>query len=327
MTNVKQKWSAVSGWMTRHNIRSIYILIICYVILVSLINPSFLTASNWMNLLRQVAVYGIISCGITFVMLTGRTDLSAGMMLTFLACISCYFVSPGIENQALAIMLPLLLGALGGLINGILVGVIRLNSFVSTMGMMSLYTGAVLLFLKKNTSLFGSQDMNLYKFLGQGSVLGIPMPVIILIVVAILCSLILRKTVYGARIYAVGSNVVSARFSGIRSAGIIVSTYVVSGLLTGLASVVMCSRIMSAQPKMGAGYEFTALTAIVLGGLSIQGGKGTILGTLIGVLILGIIDNSFTILGLDANLQYIVKGAILMIAVAVQLRSEKRAGL
>lgn len=327
MTGIHSAWRKLSDGMEKYHIRSIYILILLYVAAVAVINPSFITPGNWLNLLRQVAVYGIISCGITFVMLTGRTDLSAGMMLTFLASISCYFIIPGIENQALAIVIPLVLGALGGLVNGILVGVIRLNSFVSTLGMMSLYTGAILLFMKTGPSLSGSQNMTFYKFLGQGSVLGIPMPVIILAAVALACSFVLRRTVYGARIYAVGSNAAAARFSGIDPAGIIVSVYTISGLLTGLGAVVMCSRILSAQPKMGAGYEFTALTAIVLGGLSIKGGKGNILGTLVGVLILGIIDNSFVILGLDSNLQYIVKGAILVAAVAVQIRSERRRGI
>ena len=318
MTAAKATYRKLSDTMAKYHIRSIYLLIILYVIVVGIMKPSFLQLDNWMNLLRSVSVYGIISCGITFVMLTGRTDLSAGMMLTFLATISCYFVTPGIENQLLAIVVPILLGAVGGLVNGILVGVIRLNSFVSTLGMMSLYTGFVLLFIKQSPSLFGSQDMTVYRFLGQGSILGI---------VAIVSSIVLRRTVYGARIYAVGSNASAARYSGISPAAIIVSVYTVSGLLTGLGAVVMCSRILSAQPKMGSGYEFTALTAIVLGGLSIQGGKGGILGTLIGVLILGIIDNSFVILGLDSNLQYIVKGAILIIAVAVQIRSERRRGL
>ena len=327
MTAAKDTYRKLSDTMAKYHIRSIYLLIILYVIVVGIVKPSFLQPDNWMNLLRSVSVYGIISCGITFVMLTGRTDLSAGMMLTFLAAISCYFVTPGIENQLLAIAVPILLGAVGGLVNGILVGVIRLNSFVSTLGMMSLYTGFVLLFIKQSPSLFGSQDMTVYRFLGQGSVLGIPTPVIILAIVAIVSSIVLRRTVYGARIYAVGSNASAARYSGISPPAIIVSVYTVSGLLTGLGAVVMCSRILSAQPKMGSGYEFTALTAIVLGGLSIQGGKGGILGTLIGVLILGIIDNSFVILGLDSNLQYIVKGAILIIAVAVQIRSERRRGL
>lgn len=327
MTALKTKYAAVSQWMQKHHIRGIYLMIVLYVIVVALLNSSFLTVGNWVNLLRQVAVYGIVSCGITLIILTGRTDLSAGMMLTFLANISCYYVTPAVQNQVLAIVLPLLIGLVGGLLNGILVGVIRLNSFVSTLGMMSLYTGAVLLFTKKNTSLTGDASMTFYKALGQGSVLGIPVPVIILLVVAAICGIVLRKTVYGSHIYAVGSNMINARFSGINATGIIVSVYTISGLLTGLASVVMCSRIMSAQPKMGAGYEFTALTAVVLGGLSITGGKGNILGTLIGVLILGIIDNSFVILGLDTNLQYIVKGAILVIAVAIQIRSERRTGL
>ena len=202
MTAAKDTYRKLSDTMAKYHIRSIYLLIILYVIVVGIVKPSFLQPDNWMNLLRSVSVYGIISCGITFVMLTGRTDLSAGMMLTFLAAISCYFVTPGIENQLLAIAVPILLGAVGGLVNGILVGVIRLNSFVSTLGMMSLYTGFVLLFIKQSPSLFGSQDMTVYRFLGQGSVLGIPTPVIILAIVAIVSSIVLRRTVYGARIYA-----------------------------------------------------------------------------------------------------------------------------
>ena len=167
MTAAKATYRKLSDTMAKYHIRSIYLLIILYVIVVGIMKPSFLQLDNWMNLLRSVSVYGIISCGITFVMLTGRTDLSAGMMLTFLATISCYFVTPGIENQLLAIVVPILLGAVGGLVNGILVGVIRLNSFVSTLGMMSLYTGFVLLFIKQSPSLFGSQDMTVYRFLGH----------------------------------------------------------------------------------------------------------------------------------------------------------------
>lgn len=327
MTGLKNLYGRVSGFLSKYHIRGIYILIVLYVIVVTVINPVFLTLDNWMNLLRQVAVVGVISCGITFVMLTGRTDLSAGMMMTFLAALSCYYVLPGVNNQFMAIIVPLVLGTLFGLVNGVLVGIIRLNSFVSTLGMMSIYTGAVLLFTKKNPSLFADNTMTVYKFIGQGSVLGVPVPVIILLVVAVICSLVLKKTVYGARVYAAGSNVSMARFSGINPAAIIVSTYVIAGLATGLGALIMSSRIMAAQPKMGVGYEFTALTAIVLGGLRISGGKGTIWGTVVGVLILGIIDNSFVILGLDSNLQYVVKGIILAVAVASQLLSDRRQAL
>ena len=321
---MKNAYEKLSGLMSRYKIRGIYILIILYVIVVSCINPSFITYGNWMNLIRQVAVYGIISCGITFVMLTGRTDLSAGMMLTFLCSISVYFVVPGMNNQALGILAPLALGALFGLINGVLVGLIRLNSFVATLGMMSIYQGAVLIFTKNVDVLNANQSMAVYKFIGQGSVLGVPMPAIIMLAVAVICAIVLRKTVFGARIYAVGSNVSSASFSGIHSAWIIVAAYVIAGLCAGLAAVVMSSRVMSAQPRMGLMYEFTALTAIVLGGLDIRGGKGTIFGTIIGVLILGIIDNSFTILGVNAYYQHVVKGLILVVTVTAQMLNDRR---
>lgn len=324
---MKAAYEKLSALMSRYKIRGIYILILLYVIVVSFVNPSFMSYSNWMNLLRQVAVYGIISCGITFVMLTGRTDLSAGMMLTFLCSLSVYFVIPGMDNQLLAIVVPLILGAVFGLFNGLLVGVIRLNSFVATLGVMSVFQGAVLLFMKKVDVLNANHDMLVFKFIGQGSVFGVPMPVIVLLVVALVCGFVLKKTTFGARIYAVGANPSNARFSGISPALIIVLAYVVAGLCTGIASVVMCSRVMSAQPKMGLMYEFTALTAIVLGGLDIRGGKGTILGTVIGVLILGIIDNSFTILGVNPFLQYIVKGVILVVAVVSQVMNDRGKGL
>lgn len=321
--NMKAAYEKRSALLRRGKIRGIYLLILLYVVVVSVINPSFITYGNWMNLLRQVAVYGILSCGITFVMLTGRTDLSAGMMLTFLCSLSVYFVIPGMDNQVLAIVVPIFLGAVFGLVNGLLVGVIRLNSFVATLGVMSVFQGAVLLFMKKVDVLNANHDMLVFKFIGQGSVLGIPMPVLVLLAVALVSGFILRKTTFGAHIYAVGANPSNARFSGIDPALIIVLSYVVAGLCTGIAAVVMCSRVMSAQPKMGLMYEFTALTAIVLGGLDIRGGKGTIFGTIIGVLILGIIDNSFTILGVNAFLQYIVKGVILVVAVVSQVTSGK----
>lgn len=320
---MKAAYEKISTLMSHYKIRGIYILILLYVVVVSFINPAFMSYSNWMNLLRQVAVYGIISCGITFVMLTGRTDLSAGMMLTFLCSLSVYFVIPGMDNQLLAIVVPLILGGVFGLFNGLLVGVIRLNSFVATLGVMSVFQGAVLLFMKKVDVLNANHDMLVFKFIGQGSVCGIPMPVIVLLVVALVCGFVLRKTTFGAQIYAVGANPSNARFSGISPALIIVLAYVVAGLCTGIASVVMCSRVMSAQPKMGLMYEFTALTAIVLGGLDIRGGKGTIFGTIIGVLILGIIDNSFTILGVNPFLQYIVKGVILVVAVVSQVMNDR----
>lgn len=327
MESVKKLRTGVSEFFEKYHIRGIYILIVLYVLIVSIIKRDFMSLGNWMNIIRQVSVYGIISCGITFVMLTGRTELSAGMMLTFLASISCYYVIPGVENQALAIIAPLVLGAVFGLVNGVLVGVIRLNSFVATLGTMSLFTGAILLFMKKVNSLNAELSMTAYKFIGQGTILGVPMPAIILVIFAVICSVVLKKTVFGARVYAVGSNAGNARFSGISPAKTIVATYVISGFATGLGALVMCSRIMSAQPKMGAGYEFTALTAIVLGGLSLAGGKGGIGGTLFGVLVLGIIDNSFTIMGLNSSLQYIVKGAILVIAVTAQLLGERRKSL
>lgn len=316
--------SKISAFLNRYHIRSLYLLAILYIIVVACISPVFLTVGNWVNLLRQVSVYGILSCGITFIMLCGRIELSAGMMISLLCEISCWFVIPGIDNQFLGVVAPIILGLVLGLVNGVLVGVIKLNSFVATLGTMSIFGGLGLLFYNTADQLFANQANTVYRFIGCGSVLGIPMPVIICILVAIVSSLVLKRTVFGQRVYAVGGNIVNARYSGIKPGLIIMAVYAISGALTGLASVVMTARIMGINTKMGAGYEFTALTAIVLGGLSIKGGKGNIWDSMVGVLIIGILDNSFTLLGIDAYVQYVVEGMILAFAVVVQVLGERK---
>lgn len=311
--------TGIAALMERLHIRPLYIAIIVYVIIVSLIKPVFFTWGNWMNLLRQVAVYGIMSCGITFVMLTGRTELSAGMMISLLCEISCWFVIPSIDNQFLAIVVPIALGAVFGLLNGVLVGVIKLNSFVATLSTMSVFTGLGLLFYNSVEQLMAGDNCRVYRFIGSGTVFGITMPVIICAVVVIICHIVLKRTVFGQHIYAVGGNIVNARYSGINPTRVIVSAYVISGLLTGVASVVMTARTLGINSKMGGGYEFTCLTAIVIGGINLKGGKGSVFGSIIGVLILGIIFNSFTILGLSSSWQDVAEGIILLAAVAVQL--------
>ncbi len=326
MTQAKNPFSKVGEFLNKYHIKSIYILAILYVIFVTAVEPVFLSLGNITNLLRQVSVYGIMACGITFIMLTGRVDLSAGMMISLLCEICCWFIIPGIDNQLLAVIVPILLGALLGMVNGVLVGVIKLNSFVATMGTMSVFGGLGLLFYNTADQLFANQANVAFAFLGTGSVLGVPMPVIICAAVTILCAVVLKRTVFGQQVYAVGGNIVSARYSGVNPSKIIFLAYTISGALTGLASVVMTARIMGINTKMGNGYEFTVLTAIVLGGLRLSGGKGNVLDSIVGVLILGILDNSFTMLGLNPYLQYVVEGLILAVAVTVQVVSERRRG-
>lgn len=312
-----------NGLLSKYHIKGIYVLIVAYVIFVSFVNSSFMTWGNWMNLLRQVSVYGIMACGITFVMIAGRTELSAGMMISLLCEICCLFVVDGVDNQFLAVMIPIILGAALGLINGVLVGVVRLNSFVATMGTMSVFMGIGLYVYNNSRQLYASQANRFFWHMGNSSVLGVPIPVIICAVTAIIAALVLKKTVFGQQVYAVGGNIVNARFSGINPTRILVIVYVISGTLTGLASVVMTARVMGISSKMGAGFEFICLTAIVLGGVSVKGGKGNISGSLVGVLILGILANSFTIMGVNPYMQYVIQGLILAAAVAVQMFGEK----
>ena len=296
------------------------LILIIYVIAVSLLKPSFLSLSNLTNLVRSVSIVGIMACAITLVMLTSNTELSAGSILSFCACISCTFVD---TNPFLSVAAPIIAGACCGLVNGFLVGKVKINSFVTTLGMSYVYQALALLYTGSRYLITKNED-GWYKFLGNGYVFGIPMPVIVFAAVALCVIFVQKKTIFGSHIYAVGSNATSARFSGINVSNTIMLTYVFGGTAIGISSIIMCSRVMSAQPYMGSGYEFEVLTAVVLGGLNVAGGKGTVAGTVLGVIFVGVLKNSFTLLGIPANLSYVGLGVVLVIAVANQITKERR---
>lgn len=308
----------------RRNGSGVLTILILYVVIVSLCAPHitggrFLTADNLLKILRQVTVLGVIACAATVVMLTGNIDLSVGSILSLTACVSASAVQYGAVP---AIFAALGIGALCGLVNGFLIGKLKLNAFITSLGMLSVYQAAALLYTG-NTYIV-PQDNAAYKFIGQGYLFGfLPAPVVILAVVILIYHFVLKRTVYGARLYVIGANTACASFAGVNSGNHILAAYVLGGLTTGLAAVVMCSRVMSAQAMMGSGYEFDAVTAIVLGGTSILGGKGTIPGTLLGVIFLGVLSNGFVLMGIPTSYQWLIQGFILIIALRSDLVREK----
>ncbi len=297
----------------------ILVFLLLYVALMSLAIPGFFSLNNALSIFRSCAVIGVMASGVTFVMLTGNIDLSCGSLMSLTACISCALID---TSPFLALVTPLLVGLACGIINGLLVGGLKLNSFVTTMGLLSVYQALTFFYTKGHY--YSSTYTGWYSGIGQGQLLGIPVPVYIFAAVVFICAFVQRHSVYGARLYAVGGNPISARFSGISSGGITVSVYAISGFCAALSGVMLCSRSMAAQPKMGQGYEFEALIAVLIGGLSMSSGRGGAMGTLLGVILMGVLENSFALMKLGSGVQYLAEGILLILAVAIQVISERR---
>lgn len=302
------------------NIFSIILILIIFGTASAVINPNFMQLSNWMNIFRSVSVIGIMSCTLTFVMLTGNIDLSCGSILALCGCVCCSLVD---RNIFAAILAPLLVGALFGLINGVLVGLIKVNSFVVTLGMQ--YVILSIAFFYTDSEYLVAKSEGWFKNISQGSFMNtVPYSIFVFGIVVIICAFILHHTVFGAQLYMVGSNPIAAKFSGISSTKMIIKSYVIGGIGIGLSSILLVSRTMAAQPAMGEIYPFEVLTAVVVGGLSMSGGKGTIWGTLLGVLFVGILENGFTVMRLNSHIQSICLGIALILAVIFGNFAERR---
>ncbi len=301
----------------------IYLIMLAFIVVVILIvgPDKFLNVKNLTSLVRSQAVICIIAVAATLVMITGNIDLSVGWMVGFASVIAAAHS----DNAFLAIVLPIIACALCGALNGILVGGLKLNAFITTLGTMYVFEGIAYLYGEGKSLSGGATNSAILKALGQSSILFIPTPVWVLAAVAVIFWFILRKTTFGAKIYAVGANKTAARFSGVSPGKTVFLAYLLTGCAVGLAGSIMYARVMSTQIYAGSGYEFDVLSGIVLGGTSVTGGKGNIPGTVLGVIFIGILGNGFTLMGLSANVQYIAQGIILLVAVSADIMKERRA--
>ena len=273
---------------------------------------NFLTTSNTMNILRQVSINLVLASGMTFVILTAGIDLSVGSILAVSAVFGM-LVSLSDQFAGLSIPVFLLAGLLCGLLNGVLVAFVGLNAFVVTLGTMTALRGAAYLFAGGTTVL--NQHIPSFEWMGNGSFLSIPWLIWLAAGVAIISWFILRKTVLGLQIYAVGGNRQAARLTGIKVGVVLMFVYAISGLFAGLGGAMSASRLYGANGNWGTGYELDAIAAVVLGGTSLSGGVGAIGGTVIGALIIGVMNNGLTILGLSSFWQYVAKGVVIVLAV------------
>lgn len=292
-----------------------------FLLATALYAPTFLSPGNILDVIRQVSITGMIAIGVTFVVITGRLDLSVGSMLTLLTV-----VVVDQHNQlgpAMAIGITLLAGAVIGALNGFLVGYLKLNALIVTLAMLSFLQGVTLFYSGGSNVNVTDAQTTWFRFFGRGDVLDIPAPVWIFFIASAVASFFLLKTNFGRRVYAVGGNETASRFSGVQTRKVVFSAYVLSGLATALAAIIMGSRVMGAQNTIGQGYELTVLAGIILGGTSLMGGGGTIWRTVLGVSMLGFVKNGLLLLGYPYYVQWLVTWMVIILAVWVDLAAKR----
>ncbi|MCH4525733.1 ABC transporter permease subunit [Staphylococcus haemolyticus] len=292
-----------------------FIGLILLIIVVSILNPSFLDLSNLLNLLRQISINGLIAFGMTFIILTGGIDLSVGSILALSSAFIALMITSGVD-PIIALIIGVLIGFVLGAVNGLLVTKGNMAPFIATLATMTIFRGLTLVITDGNP-ITNLGDSYLFQLFGKGYFIGIPVPAVTMIIVFVISLIILQKTTFGRHTYAIGGNEVAAKISGIKVNKIKILIYGISGLMSALAGGILTSRLNSAQPTAGTSYELDAIAAVVLGGTSLTGGKGRIVGTLIGVLIIGVLNNGLNLLGVSSFYQQVVKGVVILIAVLI----------
>ena len=282
--------------------------------------PHFLTVSNLLNVLEQTALNAVVAVGMTFVIISGGIDLSVGSVLAFAGIGLALALESGIPAPA-AVAIALAMGLSCGLMNGLLITVGRLPSFIATLGMMSVARGAALL-LAEGRPISGFSEN--FRALATERVLGVPAPVLITIVIYAVAHFVLTRTVFGRTTYAIGGNEEAARLSGVRVRFHKTAVYGVAGLTSAAAAVVLTARLDSAQPTAGTMYELDAIAATVIGGSSLLGGEGSMMGTLVGALIMGVLRNGLNLLNVSSFLQQVVIGVVIIGAVLVDMSLKRR---
>ena len=289
----------------------------------SIMSPNFLDPNNLFNILRQITTLGIVAVGFAFVLLTGGIDLSVGYQVSLYVVVCGILMSQFAVPWPLAIVLVLVLGVGIGLINGLIITLTGVAPLIVTLSMMTILNGVSYL-LSKGLPISGFPSD--FSFLGQGAVVGIPVSVIVLAIIWAIGYFIANKTYIGRYFYAIGNNIEAARLSGVNTRRTLLFVYAVCGLFTAVGAILLLSRLNSAQSATGAGFEFSVLTACVLGGVSVMGGRGSLFGAFIGVLIVGVLDNGLVLMNVSEYWQLVIKGLILLTAVIYDAMSKSSSG-
>jgi ribose transport system permease protein len=295
----------------------------------SLASPYFRTFDNLVGILLATAVNGVLALGVTFVIITGGIDLSVGTVMTFSAVMTGVFITNMGLPIPIGILGGILAGSTAGLVNGLMISRMKIPPFIATLGMLYATKGLSLVISELKPIYFN--DTPAFREMAMGSIFGkiipgfnIPNAVLVLFGAAIIASLILSRTILGRYTYALGSNEEATRLSGVNVASWKTAVYTLCGFFAGLAGVLISARLNSAQPALGAGYELDAIAAVVIGGTSLSGGEGSILGTVIGAFVISILTNGLRILSVPQEWQMVVTGGIVVLAVYLDILRRKR---
>ncbi|EEX40046.1 ribose ABC transport system permease protein RbsC [Vibrio furnissii CIP 102972] len=298
------------------------IALLFLIVVVSFLNPNFFTFDNLMNILRQTSVNAIIAVGMTLVILTAGIDLSVGSVLALCGAFAASLIAMEVP-VLVAVPTALLAGAVLGGISGIIIAKGKVQAFIATLVTMTLLRGVTMVYTDGRPISTGFTDTaDAFAWFGTGYALGIPVPVWIMVVVFAAAWYLLNHTRFGRYVYALGGNESATRLSGINVDRVKIGVYAICGLLSALAGIIVTSRLSSAQPTAGMGYELDAIAAVVLGGTSLMGGKGRIMGTLIGALIIGFLNNALNLLDVSSYYQMIAKAVVILLAVLVDNKNK-----
>ncbi|HZS56630.1 MAG TPA: ABC transporter permease [Bryobacteraceae bacterium] len=294
-------------------------LIILFIAL-TIATPHFLTVINLSSVARQTAVINIMALGMTLVIVTGGIDLSVGSILGISGLFGCMSIQAG-QPIPIALCVGIGSGLLCGLLNGLMITRLNINPFIVTLGTLEAYRGLALV-VSKGLPVHGLPDA--FSYLGDGNLLGIPFSLWILAACAIVMHLVLENTKLGRYSFAIGSNVSAAYYAGVPIKFHLTAVYAIAGMLTGLAGMIEASRLMTGQPTAGQGYELQAIAAVVIGGGSLTGGEGSVVGTLIGAFIIGLLSNGSDLLGINPYWQQVVIGGVIIAAVGLDELRKRR---
>ncbi len=297
----------------------IFLILLLMVLGFTFIKPVFIRSANIINIFRQVSVIGTLALGVTLVIITGGIDLSSGSLVALVGVITATVAAPG-NSVIVAVLIGLTVGALCGLINGTILSITKIPPFIATLGMMTAARGAALLFTG------GRPVSDLSKgflVIGSGNVGVIPVPVIIFLTMGVITHILLRKTRFGKMVYSIGGNEQAAKLCGINVKKILIIVYGYAGLMSAVGGIILAARVSSGNPTAGLAYELDAIAATVIGGTSLTGGVGFISGTIIGALIIGVLNNGLTLIGVSPYWQQIIKAIIIVGAVILDTYRNK----
>ncbi|AUI87797.1 ribose ABC transporter permease [Vibrio azureus] len=298
------------------------IALLCLIVVVSFLNPNFFTVDNILNILRQTSVNAIIAVGMTLVILTAGIDLSVGSVLALCGAFAASMIALEVP-VLIAVPTALFAGAALGAISGLIIAKGKVQAFIATLVTMTLLRGVTMVYTDGRPISTGfTETADAFAWFGTGYALGIPVPVWLMVMVFAAVWYLLNHTRFGRYVYALGGNESATRLSGINVDRVKIGVYAICGMLAALAGMIVTSRLSSAQPTAGMGYELDAIAAVVLGGTSLMGGKGRIMGTLIGALIIGFLNNALNLLDVSSYYQMIAKAVVILLAVLVDNKNK-----